>query len=230
MALVRIYDVLDPATERAKAVDDLVGFLLRNARVVFALEDEHRAPHVVDVGDRGALDELRAVVLEVADPSRQEATPVRLRVLDHGHKVRDAENVHGAPPRVRYLRHAEKRGEAAVGAAVDREARAVEVLLPVHPVGHGAQIPQIDPAPILMDRGLPLPSVAGRTVDVRQDERDTAMDERREMRQVRTESRALLAFGPAMRIQDRGRRTPCVPRSVHEARDLAVGAADTNEL
>src|SRR5207237_2941579 len=230
VALIWIDHVLDAAAERAKALDDLIGFLLRDTRVVLALEDQHRAAHVVDVRDRRTLDELRAVVLEITDPSCQEATPVRLRVLDHGHKVRDAENVDGTPPHVGYLRHAEERREPAIRAAIDGEARAVEVLLFGHPVGHRAQISQIDPAPIFMDRGLPLPSVAGRAVDVRHDERDPAMDQCRKMRQVRTESRTRLAFGSAMRIENRRCRSAGAAGAVHEAWDLAVGAGDADEL
>src|SRR5207237_1199665 len=138
VALIWIDHVLDAAAERTKALDDLIGFLLRDTRVVLALEDQHRAAHVLDVRDRRSLDELRAVVLEITDPSCQEATPVRLRVLDHGHKVRDAENVDGTPPHVGYLRHAEERREPAIRAAIDGEARAVEVLLFAHPVSHRA--------------------------------------------------------------------------------------------
>src|SRR5205085_727582 len=86
------------------------------------------------------------------------------------------------------------------------------------------------PAPIFMDRGLPLPSVAGRAVDVRHDERDPAMDQCRKMRQVRTESRTRLAFGSAMRIENRRCRSAGAAGAVHEAWDLAVGAGDADEL
>src|SRR5439155_24138079 len=63
VAFIRIHDVIHAAAEGAKALDDLVRFLLRHAWVVLALEDEHRTAHVVDVRDRRALDELRAIVV-----------------------------------------------------------------------------------------------------------------------------------------------------------------------
>src|SRR5436190_1517974 len=56
VAFIRIHDVVHAATERTKSLDDLVRFFLRHARVVLALEDEHRTAHVVDVRDRRALD------------------------------------------------------------------------------------------------------------------------------------------------------------------------------
>ena len=121
MALVRVHDVLDAASERAQLRHDLIRLFLRHARVVAALQDEHRTLHLVDVRDRRALDEHVAVLRELADPAREEPPPVRLRVLEHRHEVRDAEDVDRAAPDIRYLRHAEQRREAAVRATVDGE-------------------------------------------------------------------------------------------------------------
>src|SRR5206468_8692831 len=114
VAFIRIHDVIHAAAEGAKALDDLVRFFLRHARVVLALEDEHRTAHVVDVRDRRPLDELRAIALQLADPSREKTPPVRLRVLEHGHEVRHTEDIDGTAPYVGYLRDAEQRRETAV--------------------------------------------------------------------------------------------------------------------
>ena len=140
MTFAGIHHVLDAAAEPPKPLDDLIGFLFRNARVVLTLEDEHRAANALDVRDRRAFNELLAVSLDVADPAREEAPPVRLRVLDHGDQVRDAEDVHRAAPQLGDTRDAGERREPTVRAAVDGEPLLVEVRLLGHPVRDRAEI------------------------------------------------------------------------------------------
>src|SRR2546428_10586579 len=81
-----------------------------------------------------------------------------------------------------------------------------------------------------MDGGLPLPTVAGRAVDVRNDQRHAAMPERREVREVRAERRPRLAFGTTVRVEHRGYRASRGARPVHKARDVTLRARDANEL
>src|SRR3954452_17824941 len=67
-------------------------------------------------------------------------------------------------------------------------------------------------------------------MDVRDDEGDAPMDERREMRQVRAEGGPRLALRTTVRVEDGGRRSPGAPRPIDEARDIAIGPGDTDEL
>src|SRR5207249_9167748 len=98
-------------------------------------------------------------------------------------------DIDGAAPDVRDLRHAEERRETTVRAAVDREPRAVELGPPGHPFGHGTQVAQVDAAPVLVNGGLPRPSVSGRAVDVRDHEGDSAVHQRGKVRRGRPEAR-----------------------------------------
>src|SRR5438034_564100 len=83
---------------------------------------------------------------------------------------------------------------ASVCPAVDREPGPIEILLLRHPIGDRTKVPKVDPAPVFVDRRLPFPAVAGRAVDVRHHESDPTVDERRQMRQMRTECRTRLAL------------------------------------
>src|SRR2546423_9593397 len=99
-------------------------------------------------------------------------------------------------------------------AAADRQSLAIELVLLGYPGGDGAQVAQIDPAPVPVDRGLPAATVSRGSVDVRDDQRDPAIDERGKVRQMSSERRTRLPFRPAVRIEHRGYLAPCVPRPV----------------
>src|SRR6185503_20921139 len=123
-----------------------------------------------------------------------------------------------------------ERRESAVRASVHGKALLVELGLLRHPLRDRAEITQVDPAPVPVDRGLPRATVAGRSMDVRHHERDAVVHERSEMRQVRRERGSRLPLGSAMWIQDRGHWTANTTGPVHEARDVAVRRRDADEL
>ena len=67
-------------------------------------------------------------------------------------------------------------------------------------------------------------------MDVRHDERHSAVDKRSEVCEVGAERRARLTLGAAVGIQDRRSRSADPAWSVHKARDVAVGARYTDQL
>src|SRR5258706_2949196 len=106
----------------------------------------------------------------------------------------------------------------------------MQILLLGRPRGHRGRAAKADPAPVLVDRGLPLAPVAGRAMDIRHHKRDPPVDERGEMREVRAECGPRLALGPAMWVEDRRRHGACIARAGHETRDLTVGPRDADQL
>ena len=67
-------------------------------------------------------------------------------------------------------------------------------------------------------------------MDVRHHEGNATMNQRRQMREMRPERWARLALRTAVRVEHGRCRTASAARSVHEARDVAVRARDSDQL
>src|SRR5437588_12843976 len=106
---------------------DVLGLRNRHPRVVAAVLDEERRTDCVDVGHRRRLEQELPVVGERAVLPLACGAPVVGGVLEERHEARDADGLDPRRPELGLEREGGEHHVAAVGAAVDDRARAVDL-------------------------------------------------------------------------------------------------------